>query len=77
MRTLAFCIDSSVSSAKDEQTSEACPHEYVALKPTAPGFKQATDRGLIAPEAPVTFFSAITKLLALLVNPCAELRFDV
>jgi len=28
----------------------------VALKPTAPGFKYATDRGLIAPEAPVSFY---------------------
>ena len=42
--------------AKDEQTLEACPRAYVALKPTAPGFKYATDRGLIAPEVPVAFY---------------------
>jgi hypothetical protein len=42
--------------AKDEQSLEACPRAYVALKPTAPGFKYATDRGLIAPEVPVTFY---------------------
>ena len=48
----------------------AWPHPYVALKPTAPGFKYATDRDLIAPEVPVTFFSEIEKAFgAILVGP--------
>ena len=42
---------------------EACPHAYVALKPTAPGFKYATDRGLIAPEVPVAFFNFLLQFL--------------
>jgi hypothetical protein len=50
--------------AKDEQSLEACPRAYVALKPTAPGFKYATDRGLIAPEVPVTFYLPVDDLPA-------------
>lgn len=41
--------------AKYVQTLGACPQAHVALKPPAPGFKYATDRGLIAPEVPVAF----------------------
>ena len=41
------------------------------MKPTAPGSNKATDRGLIAPEVPVSFFfpmgRACVRLIALVV----------
>ena len=44
--------------ANDEPSLVARSSAHVALKPTAPGFKYATDRGLIAPEVPVAFYFA-------------------
>ncbi len=53
---------------------EACPRAYVALKPTAPGFKYATDRDLIAPEVPVTFF--LVEMLPNLRNSRPGFQFE-
>ena len=54
---------------------EACPHAHVALKPTAPGFKYATDRDLIAPEVPVTFF--LVEMLPNLRNSRPGYPFEI